>query len=263
MFAAISGGLVDERLEQLQILARLGMPQHAEREPPLGILDRLDRAVLGVRRGPQAAAEPAKRLVVMRLNGSMVAHDRAEPRSFFDHHIVVGEDAGRVLVPLVTDHLRQVLNQVAAERHVQHLRPAADRENGHVAGKRSLQQSQLRAVARQDDASRLGMRLLPVQLGIEIGPAGEDEAVQRVERLVHAVLRRRDEQRPTAGALDRTDVVGRNERGLDLPHAEPRRRDVRRDPDDRQHLPALGQALARPARDDFVEQPLLSAPGVV
>ena len=42
-----------------------------------------------------------------------------------------------------------------------------------------------------------------VQVRVDVGAAGEDEAVDGVERLLDRVGRRRDDQRPAAGALDR------------------------------------------------------------
>jgi len=59
---------LDERLEELHVLARLGMPQDAEGETPRRILDRLDGAVVRMRGGAQAVTEPAETLVVMRLH---------------------------------------------------------------------------------------------------------------------------------------------------------------------------------------------------
>src|SRR3954447_6737245 len=79
------------------------------------------------------------------------------------------------------------------------------------------------------------MRLVPVQRGIEIRAAGEDERVQELECLFDAFLARRDEQRPPACVLDRVDVVRGNERGLLLPRAEGRGGHIGRDADDRSH----------------------------
>ena len=46
---------------------------------------------------------------------------------------MVGEHARRVPVLLVPDHLGQVLDEIAAERDVQHLASATDRQHRHVA----------------------------------------------------------------------------------------------------------------------------------
>ena len=137
-----------------------------------------------------------------------------------DRDVVLGELAGQLLVLLVADHLGQVLDEVAAERDVQHLRAAADREHRHVARERGLQQRELGAVALLDDPVRRLVALLAVGGRIEVGAAGEDDPVERVERLLDPVVRGRHEQRAPAGALDGPHVVGRDERRLLLPGAE-------------------------------------------
>src|SRR5205823_8536429 len=60
----------------LPIFAGLGMPEDADREPRVRILERLDRPVVGVRRDAQALAEPAEALVVMRLYRRAVAAEQ-------------------------------------------------------------------------------------------------------------------------------------------------------------------------------------------
>ena len=172
-------------------------------------------------------------LVMVRLHGRSVAEQPREPRAGLDRDVVVGEAAGALLVPVVPDEVGQVLDQVAAERDVQHLRAAADREHRQVARERRGQQRELGAVALGHDPVRLGMRLLAVQLRVEVGAAGEDQPVERVQRLLDAVVGGRHEQRACARALDRAHVVVRHERRRQLPDAEGRGRDVRRDAHDR------------------------------
>ena len=94
------------------------------------------------------------------------------------------------------DAIRDVLLEVAAERDVQHLRAAADREHRHVALQRRLHQLQLEVVALANDAVRLGMRLGAVQLRIEIRAAGEHQPVDDVQRL-------RQRRRPAGRAAAR------------------------------------------------------------
>src|SRR4051812_33940085 len=151
------------------------MPQDAEREPARWILDRLDYPVVGVSGGTQALAEPADPLMVMRLHRRVRPEQRGDSRPFLERHVVLAELARAVLVLLVADDLREVLDEVAAERNVEHLRAAADREHGQVTGERRRQQRQLGSIARGDDSDGLWMSLLPVQLGIQIGAAREDQ----------------------------------------------------------------------------------------
>src|SRR3954451_3412734 len=121
---AVVPRLAHERLEQPHVLAGLRVPEHAEREAARRILERLDRPVVGARRPAQPLAEPAEALVVMRLDRRVVADQRAELRLGLDRDVVLGELAGQLLVLLVPDHLGQVLDEVAAESDVQHLRAA-------------------------------------------------------------------------------------------------------------------------------------------
>jgi len=93
----------------------------------------------------------------------------------------------------------------------------------------------LAAVALGGVRGGLGVRLLAVDLRIEIGPSGEDQPVDSAEGLLHAVRARRDEQRTAAGVLDGADVRGWHERRLDVPVPELRVGDVGRDPDDGLH----------------------------
>ena len=207
------------------------MPEHAEREPPRRILDRLDGAVIRVSRDSQAGPEPPEALMVVRLHRRLLAEQLAEASALLQHDVVIREDPRCVLVAVVTDVVGEVLHEIATRRDVEDLRPAADREHRHVARERGPQQRQLGAVALGDDAPRLGMRILPVELGVEIRAAGEDDGVERVERLLDRRVERRDEQRPPTRALDRADVMGRDERSLLVPRAETRRRQIRRDSD--------------------------------
>ena len=148
---------------------------------------------------------------------------------------MVGERPRRVLVLLVAHDLGQVLHEVTSERHVQDLRAAADGQNRHVARERRLEQGQLAAVALRDDTLGLRVRFLAVHLRVEVRAAGEHDPVEDVQRLLDPVVARRHEQRPPARALDRVDVVHRDERRVLLPDAESSVGQVRGDPDDRLH----------------------------
>jgi hypothetical protein len=140
-----------------------------------------------------------------------------------------------VLVVLVADDFGKVLDEVAAPGDVQHLAPAADRQHGHVARERALEEHELRAVALGARPVRRGMRLGAVALRVEVGAAREDEAVESVQGLLDSLRRRRHQQRPPAGLLDRADVRERDERRRQLPDAPAGLFGVARDPDDRTH----------------------------
>ncbi len=86
------------------------------------------------------------------------------------------------------------------------------------------------------------MGLLPVQLGVEVGAAREDQGVDRVEDLLHPVVGGRNDHRAATGALDGTHVVVGDQRRLELPRPERRLGDVRSDSDDGpRHFPIVAQ----------------------
>src|SRR6478609_2276742 len=67
---AVLAGFLHEGLEQAVILADLRVPEHAEREAPVGIFQRLERPVVRMRRLAEPLAELPESLVVVRLHGS-------------------------------------------------------------------------------------------------------------------------------------------------------------------------------------------------
>src|SRR3954468_24434194 len=74
----VLAGLRDELLEEREVLALLGEPQDAEREPAPGFAERLDRPVLGPRDRRQPLPQPAEALVVVRLHGRSLAEGLVE-----------------------------------------------------------------------------------------------------------------------------------------------------------------------------------------
>src|SRR2546429_1965535 len=79
------------------------------------------------------------------------------------------------------------------------------------------------------------MRVGAVEGWVEVRPAGEQEAVERLERLVDPLAARRHDERAPTGALDCLDVRERDERRGELPLIETRRLGIRGDADDRPH----------------------------
>ena len=171
---------------------------------------------------------------------------------------MVGEVAGPVLVPVVPDDLGQVLDEIAAARDVEQLRAAADRQHGHVARERRLEQRELRLVAPRLRRVGRRVRLGPVQVRVEVAAAGEDHAVERVERLLDRALHGRDDERPPARVLHRPHVDERDERRVLVPDAHLHLLRVRGDPDQRLHARSK-HPLALVAGDDLVEEALLGA----
>jgi hypothetical protein len=88
-------------VEERFVLAGLGVPEHAEHERTLRILDRLDRPVVGPCDLTQALADPTETLVVVRLDRRVPPDELAEPAAGVDPDIVVAEDAWLLLVAFV------------------------------------------------------------------------------------------------------------------------------------------------------------------
>jgi hypothetical protein len=211
------------------------VPEHAESEALVGILEPLHDAVVGPGDRPQPLADPADALVVVRLHRRVLTEQGAQAALLRDGDAVIREEARLVAVPLVADLLRQVLDEVAPARHVQQLRAAADRQHGHVPRERALQERQLRAVAPRLRRVRRRVRVGAVQTGVEIAAAREDHAVQAVERLRHGSVHRGDHDGPSARGLDRVNVRHRDERRLLGPDAHLYPLGVRGDADERPH----------------------------
>ena len=205
---------------------------------------------------PEAGAQRRESLMVVGADLDPFAEHRREPRSRLELDAVLGEAAGGVPVAVVADDVREMLDEIAAECDVEHLRAAADREHGEVTLDRRGEQRQLGAVALGYDPRRLGVRLLAVELGVEVGAAREDQPVERAEGLVDRVVKRRHEQRPAAGADDGADVVDRNERRGQLPDPERRRGDVRRDPDHRVCRPSTHSDRSSGPREPRRKRPV-------
>ena len=233
--AAIGPSLGDELLEQAQIVAFLRVPEDSDGEAAGGVLDRLDRVVVGSRADAEALAEPAVALVVVRLDCRSVVDQRAERRVRQHLDAVLGEGAGNLAMALVTDPLGDVLLEVAAERDVQHLRPAADGEHRHVPRERGGEQRQLGLVAlRADrrpsrDAPRRRRRRDRCRSRRRRRPRRGGRASPRSPSSEGGI-----EQRAAPGSLHGAHVGERDERGGKVPHAPGRLLlGIRCDPDDR------------------------------
>ena len=102
-----------------------------------------------------------------------------------------------------------VLPQGPAQRDVEHLRPAADREHRFVRGERPFREQHLGAielVVHLDGAIRA--RLLAIELRLDVGATGEADAVTQIEERAQSRLGERcaDSQWCPAGALQRVEV---------------------------------------------------------
>ena len=119
---------------------------------------------------------------------AIAAHRPRGERPFGEPHGVVAEGPARVAMAIAAELVRQVLDQRPPAGHVQELHAAADAEDRHVALERPVGQGELEAVALGPGVT--GLRVYPraVGGGIDVGAAGQHEAVDQVEHLA-GVLR--------------------------------------------------------------------------
>ena len=140
-----------------------------------------------------------------------------------------------------------MLHEVSSARDIQQLEPAADREGRHVALERGGEERELAGIAARLRRVGLGMGIGAVAGRVDVGPAREDDRVERVERLLDVLLGGRDDDGSPPGALHRVDVRERHERGGQLPHAPARLLRVRGDPDDGSHAASLSTIQSVPS----------------
>jgi hypothetical protein len=180
------------------------------------------------------------------LNRRAVAEEPLQPAARLEVDVVVAEHARSVLVLVVPDHLREMLHEVAPAGDVQDLAAPADGEHRHVPRERSLEQRELGAIPVRADAVGLRMRLGVVDGRVDIRAAGEEDAVERIERLLDPVFGGWHEKRAPACPLDGANVGEGRERGGSVPNAPVGVFDARRDADDGPELsPARRGAPAR------------------
>ena len=116
--------------------------------------------------------------------------------------------------------VRDVGDEIAAERDVQHLHAAADAEERQVGARdRGPGELELEAVALERDAVVRPMRCAAVARRIDVAAARKNETLDRLQRLRNLPFDRGQHDRDAAGAADGVDVVARQREALALPGA--------------------------------------------
>jgi hypothetical protein len=100
------------------------------------------------------------------------AEDLGQPGGFTDVQHVAEGVAWLALAMAV-----EVLDELAAQGDVQRLLSAADAEGGHVRARRPARDGQLQRVDLRQHVRR-GVWRFAVVRGVDVGAAGQDEAVQ-------------------------------------------------------------------------------------
>src|SRR3989442_5631455 len=176
---------------------------------PVHGVDAFDQAVVGPGRGAEGGCEIADRLVVPGIHRRRSRPQRAlEQRTGLDREPVPGPGVGVIegSGPLA----RQVLVQRAAERDVEDLDAAADREDRQPALARARDQGELDRVALGIDLAELGVRGGAVARGIDVLAARQHEPGDGREDLhgTAGIERRRDDDGDEPGARQGAHVRG-------------------------------------------------------
>ena len=100
---------------------------------------------------------------------------------------------GRLLVHVVADVSGRCWTRSPPRATFSSWTPRHTGEHRHIALERRLEERELAPVAPRLGLVRLGMGLGTVERGIEVGAAREHDSVEQPERLLDAVLARRDE----------------------------------------------------------------------
>jgi len=188
-----------------------------------GVLDPhgLDGAVVGDRLDDQPVGQPVDRLGVQRVDHQglgAAGQPRALAAGDQAHRVarVVAELARQLAVAPVVELAGQLVDQLvqaAAERDVELLVAAADRQHGHAALQRHADQRQGGGVALAVVQGALARRLAAVMVRLDVGrAAGQQQAVERARHRVRAAGRARgrdQERQPLDAGDDGVDVTVR------------------------------------------------------
>ena len=152
----------------------------------------------------------------------------ARPAILGEPHVVVGalERAGRAAVVLVAELLRQMLAQRAPAGDVQKLHPAADSEDGQIAGRALRARARSRTGrapgrCRRSSSCSLGV----VDTRVDVGAAREQQPRRSVSRASSGCSATAgiggQEDGEAAGAVRSINVLLRQQRRGVVPHAPP------------------------------------------
>ena len=214
--------LLDQRADHAAALVGLGMPLHAEHEPPPGRLDRLgevvERRVPGDLEPSPISSTPWWWWDLVPWSSSPAARAASEPGSRRTSWSEPSKLPGLRRCSSWPTLLGQVLAQRAAEGDVEQLHPAADAEHRHVALDRAAGQRELGPVALGHGAGGLGMaarrrrrrdRCRRRRRGSGRRSGRAPRRGRRSSRASGGII-----SASAAGALDRRDVAEGEQRGL-------------------------------------------------
>ena len=122
-------------------------------------------------------------------------------------------------VPLVPHEVRHVLVQPSTGGHHHDLHAPADAQRRKVAVGGDLGERQLAVIPVRAKARGVLLHRGAVPLGVDVGAAREDQAVQQREDLDRIGGARGDQHRESAGGLERADVRIGHQHRVHVPRA--------------------------------------------
>ena len=160
------------------------MPLHGHQERIIvRRFHRLDQPVFRVGCDLKSVSQTLDGLVMQAVHPASALKNPREARiGIGERHGMRGLGAApRLLVLKLGSRVaRQVLVKRAAEFHVDHLRPAADAENGQAAVQGAVEQRHLEFVPHPVDVDALVFLLLAVEAWVDVFAPGKEEAVKIV-----------------------------------------------------------------------------------
>jgi hypothetical protein len=160
------------------------MPEDAETEGLLGILDRLDLAVGRSSRDDEPLPHAPDALVVGRVHLDGRPEERGRPGAGLDLDRMPSEHPRRRSMRCEIGLVGEVLYKIATGGDIEELHAAADAEHREAAPARLDEKRELEGVAPLLLGAGLGVRgRRAVQVDPEVGPADQAEPVDRVEHL--------------------------------------------------------------------------------
>jgi len=242
--ASRGGGLGrgDQRLEQPQVVAFLGVPLDPDAEGVPPQFDCLGDLIVRPGDRDQALADPLHGLVVQGRHPGLGTEPLAHRAARIEVNLVRGHLVRIRRVPVVAHRVREMLDERAAPGHVEDVHAAADREERQLRVDGRADERHLEPVPAAVRLVRFLVRDGVVQRGVDVGAAGEHDAVEAFSQPVHAVGRDRGENdRRSAGAFDGPGIGQRREDGLANPIAPVRGLELTGNPNERAgHAPSCG-----------------------
>ena len=200
------------------------MPLHPEHETVRGTARRFDQPIRGGGLDPQPVGQPVDALPVHGIDRCRRHPGPAgQPTAFGQLHrmcrTILHLDRRLWVFAMIAQarHLVHARMQAAAERHVQFLETATDRQHRQIAGQRFLQQGERVRIARRIMPIARPARRPRIQMRLDVAyRAGQQQALQPVQprRGRQRRLQAGQQHRGDAGRLDqRADVLftGRRE----------------------------------------------------